>query len=373
MIVGAFAIEYGVNLALVENKRQYMLQPSRLLDLAILVAAVASLLPQVSDTLRSSPMLRIFRLVRAILFGARAGGSITRRTTVKGLPELQAPYTLSLLEPRALSSTPGKTLSDLQKNLADQTNNHWYHASGLHGIHLEEFATAIGIGAATLRSYLSDASYPRIERVGRFIGLFLWVPRLSGSEIKRQAVFALSGGNTLLTLSRESIQLHGKAIDLPTSVEPSDGRRNSHVLLPLLRLTLNENADGVGRLESEVRALEEAPVPNSQGDFFANVFRIKKQLSTMRADLWRLKGMLLTLADGGVGPDSFKDAEQGVVRAWANEADYLHETVENLRDGLLLIIELHLNLASFEMNKVMRILAVASVLGLVPAVIGGLF
>jgi Mg2+ and Co2+ transporter CorA len=138
-------------------------------------------------------------------------------------------------------------------------------------------------------------------------------------------------------------------------------------------LTLNENVDVVGRLESEVRALEEAPVPNSQADFFEIVFRIKKQLSTVRADLWRLKGMLLTLADGGAGPDSFKDAEQGVVRTWANEADYLHETVENLRDGLLSIIELHLNLASFEMNKVMRILAVASVLGLVPAVVGGLF
>src|SRR5687768_15281114 len=58
LIVGAFALEYGVNLALVENRRQHFLQPSRLLDLAILVAAVASLLPQVSDTLRSSPMLR---------------------------------------------------------------------------------------------------------------------------------------------------------------------------------------------------------------------------------------------------------------------------------------------------------------------------
>ena len=343
MIVGAFTIEYGVNLALVENKRQYLLQPSRLLDLAILVAAVASFLPQVSDALRSSPMLRVLRLVRAVLFGARAGGSVTRRTTVKGAPELQAPYRLSLLEPSARSSTPQV---DLQQNLADQTNNHWYHASGLHGIHLEELATAIGIGAATLRSYLSDASYPRIEKVGRFVGLFLWVPRLSGNEIKRQAVFALSAGHALLTLSRESIQLHGKAIELPTSVEPSDGSRNSHVLLPLLRLTLNENAEGVGRLESQVRALEEAPVPNSQGDFFENVFRIKKQPSTVRADLWRLKGMLLTLADGGAGSDSFKEAEQSAVRAWANEADYLHETVENLRDGLLSIIELHLNLAS---------------------------
>jgi Mg2+ and Co2+ transporter CorA len=37
------------------------------------------------------------------------------------------------------------------------------------------------------------------------------------------------------------------------------------------------------------------------------------------------------------------------------------------------VIELHLNIVSFDMNRVMRVLAVVSVLGLIPAVIGGLF
>ena len=45
----------------------------------------------------------------------------------------------------------------------------------------------------------------------------------------------------------------------------------------------------------------------------------------------------------------------------------------NTREGLLSLIDLHLNIVSFEMNRVMRVLAVVSVLGLIPAVVGGLF
>ena len=52
--------------------------------------------------------------------------------------------------------------------------------------------------------------------------------------------------------------------------------------------------------------------------------------------------------------------------------DYLYETVNNVREGVLSLIELHLNVVSFEMNRVMRVLAVVSVLGLIPAVVGGL-
>ncbi len=54
------------------------------------------------------------------------------------------------------------------------------------------------------------------------------------------------------------------------------------------------------------------------------------------------------------------------------DAGDLYETVDNIREGLLSPIDLHLNIVSYEMNRVMRILAVVSVLGLIPAVIGGL-
>src|SRR5919106_650083 len=90
LIVGVFAIEYAVNLVLAEEKKKHLLDPWRLVDLAIVLAAVASVLPQVTDVLRSSPVLRVVRLLRVILLGARASGSIARRPLIASAEEAEA-------------------------------------------------------------------------------------------------------------------------------------------------------------------------------------------------------------------------------------------------------------------------------------------
>jgi Mg2+ and Co2+ transporter CorA len=43
-----------------------------------------------------------------------------------------------------------------------------------------------------------------------------------------------------------------------------------------------------------------------------------------------------------------------------------------MRDSVHSVIDLHVNMVSFGMNRFMRLLAVVSALGLIPAVVGGL-
>jgi Mg2+ and Co2+ transporter CorA len=57
----------------------------------------------------------------------------------------------------------------------------------------------------------------------------------------------------------------------------------------------------------------------------------------------------------------------------AEEADYLHDIVVNVRESLLSLIDLHINVAAHETNRFMRLVAIVTTLGLIPAVIGGLF
>jgi hypothetical protein len=372
LIVGVFAIEYAVNLTLAEQKQQYVLNPWRLLDLGIVIAAMASALPQVTDDLRSSPILRVLRLLRAILFGARASGSITRRSTSAQLAETDTPAQVSLLRPIDQTPKPGD-FNDLLATVRDPTTEQWCHAGRIYGSQLDELATAVGTAPAVLRSCLSDASYPRVEKIGPITGFFLRIPRHSGMDIERSGLLVLPVGRSLLTLSRQPTDLQEWTTQVLPSFEVPGADFTPRMLLGILRASVSGNTDAVGYLEGQVRALEDTMVPDSRADFFERTFRLRKQISAIRSDLWRLKGLLVTLIQGRAGPDAFKNVEADFLRALADEADYLHETVENLREALVSIIELHLNVASFEMNKVMRILAVASVLGLVPAVIGGLF
>ena len=205
------------------------------------------------------------------------------------------------------------------------------------------------------------------------MGIVLSVPWRRSSEFEHHTIVALLAGNSLVTLSRKTIDIQQAAVSTLSPVEASDVRFSERMFLALLKLTVSGNAAVVGELERQLRALEESPVPNNQANFFEHTFRLRKQLAAARSDLWRLKGVLLALVQGRSGIDAVKEKGGQLLQTLTDETEYLHETIESLREALLSIIELHLNVASFEMNKVMRILAVASVLGLVPAVVGGLF
>ena len=52
--------------------------------------------------------------------------------------------------------------------------------------------------------------------------------------------------------------------------------------------------------------------------------------------------------------------------------DALHEKFVELKESLTSLLELHMNVTSFEMNKFMKLLAIVGFLGLIPSVAGGL-
>src|SRR5690349_3312973 len=72
VVIALFALEYAAHFALASHKRAYVLNPWRLLDLVIIVTPLVSLVPGTPEAMRSAPVLRVLRLVRAVLAGTRA-------------------------------------------------------------------------------------------------------------------------------------------------------------------------------------------------------------------------------------------------------------------------------------------------------------
>ena len=68
---------------------------------------------------------------------------------------------------------------------------------------------------------------------------------------------------------------------------------------------------------------------------------------------------------------SCRSSRSGTARL-AEEADYLYETIDNTRESVLSLIDLHINVAAHDTNRFMRLVAIVSTLGLIPAVTGGL-
>ncbi|HYG33742.1 MAG TPA: CorA family divalent cation transporter [Clostridia bacterium] len=372
LIVMLFATEYGVGLASAPVKRKFLLNPWRIVDVATIVIPLITFLPGASQLFRSSPVLRLARLARIVTLGVRASGVVLREEKVGGAPEQQAPVQVRML-PAVGAKAPRQATWDEFVRWAKQPGAEWYSVANIGQHNLAELAQVTGISQEFIASHLLGSSYPQLGITGGFVSLFVWLPEMGiGETTKRTGLLLLASDTSIITFSSHPAHLLEKVAGTASN-ELSALPFPARMICQFLKLVLKSNEALVGNFEQQLHALEELPVRESRPQFFEQTFRLKKELSAAQSDLWRLRGVLKELAESRVKLPGNDEGAIAFLHNLAETADYLYETVSNIREELLSVIDLHLNVVSFEMNRVMRVLAVVSVLGLIPAVIGGLF
>jgi Mg2+ and Co2+ transporter CorA len=372
-VIGWFAVEFVVAFIAAPEKRAFVANPWRWVDLVTIAVPLASLLPTVSSALRSTPILRLARIGRLVSLGVRASGLSTRHrgrhvteTTTRG------PGQVTVVTDAPEYAPEPAEMKDLLKWL-NAPGEEWFHVSNPGADELKQIAQAAKLPAGFLETHLLATSYPHVAATGDKTGLFLWMPEIApDATADRHGMFFLPLGDGLLSFSRRKTHAVERFVTPPEHAAKAPPFAVRMLELVLERV-VRENERLAGIYEEGLRVLEEVPVRESQPVFFEKTFRLKKELSAAQADLWRLKGMLSDLADGRVAVGPLKAAERETFRRLTADVDYLYDTMVNIREEALSVIELHLNVVSFEMNRVMRVLAVVSCLGLVPAVVGGLF
>ena len=85
-----------------------------------------------------------------------------------------------------------------------------------------------------------------------------------------------------------------------------------------------------------------------------------------------LKSVIRDLSSGKVNIASATASDREPFRYLADDASDLYDNIEDLRESLQALVDLRLNVSSFQMNRVMRLLALLTALALIPATIGGL-
>jgi hypothetical protein len=374
-IIGWFGFEYAFALATARAKRAFLLSPWRLLDLVTVLIPLATLLPSVSNVLRSSPALRLVRLVRLVTLGVRASGVAMRHRLPRETNVSRAgPAQVTRVAVAAPEISPKPASWDELLAWVKAPTEGWYHIAHPSLPELAQLARAARLPEGFLATHLVGTGYPHWVEGPTFAGLFVWLPEVSSTgEIRRHGVLLVASAQSLLSLARDSSHVIERMEATPVVAGENELPLAARMLSGVLEHVIRRNEALVGSFEQELRALEDIPVRESSPGFFERTFRLKKELSAAQADLWRFKAVLAELADGRRRLPGVKSPESEDLKRLALTADYLYETLVNLREEVLSVLELHLNVVSFDMNRVMRVLAVVSVLGLIPAVIGGLF
>ena len=258
------------------------------------------------------------------------------------------------------------------------TSQTWIDISSVSESNMEELSRNLGIPLFVLESELLEESYPRIDYFESYSMVFARIADVVVNEtgtrrinVSRNGLLVICSGQNIITISKADSglfsQIHDKAKRLYGRGEPLV----VSVLYTVLKHSLEKDSQVISALEHELIMLESIPLKNRPANFLETTFYLRKEVNQLVPSLLHMKEIAAMITSKRVPLEGFEDKHEKLFDILADEATYLKETAENARDNLLSLIELYLNTSSFELNKVMRFVAVITSLGILPAV-GGL-
>lgn len=380
VIIAVFVLEYFLKLGLAEDPASHFLDRWHLLDLVIITLPVLEVVPVAGSTLaRSSPALRLLRVVRVAAAGGR---SVERRIEPESAARAPAPPAVSTMRIRGVTGEAGSVTGDLtpeeaRRYLADTHAGVWLDISGVSRPDFPVLTDLLGVPAVFFESRLMRPSRPGITFAGTTRLIFVQEPERTHRVhrgvrvpvVTNIGLIILHREKTIVTVSKAKDHFFGSIrAGLDESALPGVPL-HARVLYRSLDM-INENyALILVELEAELIQLEGIPRNEMPKDFLDTVFRFKRVSSLLASSLFHEREVTAILARS-ISPAGPWAEQKSIFDALASETDYLRETAGNIREGLLSLIDVHINTVSYEMNRAMRAIAVLSALVLIPTLVG---
>jgi Mg2+ and Co2+ transporter CorA len=378
VVLGLFIAEFVVQYIVARDRSSWLRSPWRIVDAVCIVGPLLSLLPQVSDTVRGALVFRFLRIGRAVAFGARAGALAVRKRQESGLSVRGGITRVTVMEPGETGPPRGSSWKELLAWAGD-VKPAWYHASNVGREQFLELLRVNKIPIEDVVDFHGPSGQPLLKNFpqnspGR-TSLCLWLPTVVEGEfpaVERNRVVAIVSKTWLLTASWGPLELPEEISSAASGAAQADVTFPVQMVYDILTLVRERNEFVARRHEEEIFRLEEDRATQGGAQFLNKVFRLEREIAAAAADVWRLKEIVLKLAGGKVtvhGADTKNDPFLGNL---LSSLEVIHDKFVELKESLRSLMELHMNVTSFEMNKFMKLLAIVGFLGLIPSVAGGL-
>ncbi len=372
VIIVLFALEYLAALALAPDKRRFTLNRWRIIDLLIIVAALIALFPVGPDVLRNSPALRLLRLGRLALLGTRSGMALQSSAELSGAGAAGGPTEVAV---HALGPD-GKTFEAIAWDAAldriGTADPDWLFISGVDEQRLAPIAAALGVPQKAV-SGLFQSSIPRSDRLERYSTLFVRYPLAMQSDgrLRRTPVLLVGTAENVVVFSREHTDLEQRVEQRLASLDVSTPRM-VRAMIALVGEIVRAYTEVIEHLELTLLQLETAQVNLKDEVFLARTFDLRADILGVRSSLKHFRSVVREASNGQVAIAGPAGAGHETFRFLADDAGDLYDSIEDLRESLQALVDLRLNVSSFQMNRVMRLLALLTALALIPATAGGL-
>lgn len=385
-IIAVFVAEYCLKLYVDESRLSFVTNPLHVLDLIIILFALFdlsrisyfSLLPVPAQL---SPILRLLRALPRALLALFLAGRTAERIKDQRIAPLSIPPELQIatLDLKGhINRGPPKEISLITSNKAP----FWVDFQNVKENDFDIIENITKIPHDLLETKLLKASFPRIDTAEDILTLFLWDSQMnSGSSSSN--IFSLYTNNMLIifneermiTLSRGKSQLFDKiSRSLSNKIADKPFEKNEFtdkILYSLLQQKMADYSEAVQRIEQKTIEFEEIPIDKTSPHFLEETFHFKKEILKISSNIWHFRKVLHQLTNKK-NIELFKIDNSCDFDYLYAESGYLYETTQNTKESLISLIELHTNTVSYDMNKVMKVIAVITCLAIIPSTIGGL-
>ncbi len=370
-----FILEYGLKLYYSRDRLGFVRAPIHLFDLFIIVASLAAtivaIIPEAGGLVI---LLRLLRLPVALVLGGRSlsrGGLIRRGEAEQ---RAAAPYierTLDLADPGRGWEPP------YHQEVEDGGRKQWRRFTGVSSEHLPSLGRRFGISGLVLGGRIWEWAYPRAEETGDRVTIFLQVPVLEPSArfprsniLRWTSLLLIDQEDGPVTISRCEVPLLDEVPRL--ALEEGLELDAPSVFFVIMDRSLGTIEDLIREAEVELSRSETVPMSRQPRAFLPVVYGVKKEVDHILRWLVHTREMLKSLQGRGPSMSGWDGEDNIRVKALLERCDFLLEAAEGLAEGLADDIDFYLNTTSFQMNKVMKVIAVLTALTIIPTVVGGM-
>ena len=371
-IVLLFVLEYVSGLLLAKNKVGFVVDGWRVIDMLIIISALIAFIPFVPDVLRHSPVFRLIRVARIALLGARSSFALKLDNNSVDLSTNEAVTALKVLS-LGTSGAQFEVISWEQGlNRLRSGEPDWLFISGLDESRLASITAAMGVPISAVQGLFQSTS-PGFDTLEHFSTFFVRYPMqmFPGERLIRTPILLVGTSENVVVLSRdhtdldEKVQLRLASIDTKTP-------KMVRATLALVSEIMSAYTQVAESIEVTLTNLELAQSRLGDEAFLARTFSLRADILKARASLKHLKSVIRDLFSGKVIIAGASPGDREPFRFLADDANDLYDDIDDLRESLQGLVDLRLNVSSFQMNRVMRLLALLTALALLPATVGGL-
>lgn len=372
VIILIFVVEFIVQFAVADDRKAWLRSPWRIVDAACIIGPLLSLLPWVPDNLRGALVFRLLRVGRAVAFGARAGAVAVQRRRGDGRVVRRGDVTVTAVSADEAGPARATTWQDLLDGVRDQRPV-WYHAENVSGARFREIAPHARTASVDQAHFEASDGRSHAASDSRATSLYLSLPTVAEigfPEVSRNRLLLHVSAVGVLSATAFPSDLQTTLTGFNAGVEATPlPVRTTYGVLATLR---DRYRHITRRYKDEVVELEELLANERGALFLRDAFRLQREIASASADLWRFKGIVGKLANGSVPLPGTNARKDPYFDELLGEILEIEQDFGGLKEELKSLMELHMNITSFEMNKFMKLLAIVGFLGLIPSVAGGL-